>query len=354
VPVDADSILHGGGGDREQVEGTLGVRLFVQPQCHRLRDCSSDGVPIKHHGPERALNTGDGAAVLYEKDLAVTNGSFLLIEGSSRSVGCFCRNSAGAASLGQCSFLNNSVGAISHTKEDAGVTRVVLCYFQDTKLRGGEFTSTALVTVDSCLFAGEVLADGPFHMRGDQVNFTWTETKFDTASLLAICGGITGLRHVVDMSYSSFVDTEAAEPTEWAFGGFNESGFVEGSADVASQEFPSGLRATDQFGAATELRQRTFVVELSPEGASPLGAPTTGADPSVVEGSLFRESGMEAPTFNADLSAVDDEWGLGAPTGFEALSFDIVVSSLGGGPGQIGGSGVSGLTDDVAASGAEA
>jgi hypothetical protein len=216
-------------------------------------------------------------------------------------------------------------------------------------------SSNTLVTVNGCLFAGEVESTGGFALTGDQVNFTSTEIWFDTASLLAVCGGITGLRHVVDMNYSRFVDTEIAEATDWALGGFNESGLVEGSADVASIEFPSRLSATDQIQEATGLRRPTFVVvESSPEGASAFGARTARADPSMVEGSLFGESeSIEAPTSNAGLSALDDDWGLGEPTGFEALSFDFIISPLGEGTDLLAGSGVSGLTSGVEASGPE-
>jgi hypothetical protein len=59
---------------------------------------------------------------------------------------------------------------------------------------------------------------------------------------------------------------------------------------------------------------------------------------------------LEASAFSAAQSAGDDEWGLREPTGFEAPSFGIIVSSPCDGTDQVGFSGVSVLTNDVAAS----
>jgi hypothetical protein len=131
---------------------------------------------------------------------------------------------------------------------------------------------------------------------GDQASFTSRVLMLDTASLLATCGGITGLRHVIEMSYSGFAESDTAEPTA---GQFNGSDFAEASVDVASPGLASVPGATDQDGVATGLWR-----------------------PSVI---------------------VDDSSVFGEP------SLDVLASSFDDGTGP-GGSGVQGLTNGVAES----
>jgi hypothetical protein len=66
------------------------------------------------------------------------------------------------------------------------------CYFMNTKLRGDRFDSGS-VSLDSCLFAGEVQSTASFTLMGVQISFTSTEVEFDTASQLPTCAGVAGL-----------------------------------------------------------------------------------------------------------------------------------------------------------------
>jgi hypothetical protein len=89
--------------------------------------------------------------------------------------------------------VGNSGGAIAHNTHTAGQTRLVACSFADTKLEGGMFLGGS-VMVDSCLFAG-VVPTMPvrFSSTGTQFNFTTANISFETASMIATCGGIAGI-----------------------------------------------------------------------------------------------------------------------------------------------------------------
>jgi hypothetical protein len=142
------------------------------------------------------------AALFQESSRSSTNASFVLMAGCSEGRGCFVTRGGGASAFRQCSFVGNSVGAISHSS--ANVQDVLMfCYFINTNLTGNLFIGGS-VLVDRCLFAGAVPAmPMSFILTGAQRSYTSTRISFDTASLLPTCGGIGGLSsRMVNKSHS--------------------------------------------------------------------------------------------------------------------------------------------------------
>jgi hypothetical protein len=131
------------------------------------------------------------AAVFYENFNWLMEGSFLHLAGNSGGPGCFNTWSGGAPSFRQCSLVNNG------GDNSAAQTSLIRCYVEGTALPGTVFTD-GWVTVDSCLFAGDVpnATRASFIPEGTLIGNTSTEIVFDTASLLAPCRGFAGVTAV--------------------------------------------------------------------------------------------------------------------------------------------------------------
>jgi hypothetical protein len=121
-----------------------------------------------------------------------TSARFLSFASCREGNGCFRETSGEAASFGQCLFIGNSVGAISHGGAVEKEDRLTSCFFRDTDLRGEVFWGGS-VLIENCLFADAVQSTESFVATGVQVGFTSTEISFDTASLLPTCGGLGGV-----------------------------------------------------------------------------------------------------------------------------------------------------------------
>jgi hypothetical protein len=136
-------------------------------------------------------STPVAAAIWQGNSGASTTASFVAFVRCVGGYGTFYENYGGAATFSDCRF-EDSTGAVAH---DSGATAqdfLTRCFFLRTAPWGSQFAN-GKVTLVGCLFAAEVSLTASFLTSGVQVSFTSTAIVFDTASLLATCGGVAGL-----------------------------------------------------------------------------------------------------------------------------------------------------------------
>jgi hypothetical protein len=149
-----------------------------------------------------ALNQGGDYAVS-------TNATFLLFVGCDLGKGCWHSDEIGPAFFQSCSFVDNPIAALALWEYWSQVL-VRMCYFKGTDVVqnwNGQDNGVVKVTLDDCLFAGEVpTLPTRAALSGVQVSFTTTEMSFNTASLLPIGRGATDIFEETRVVWNDVVD----------------------------------------------------------------------------------------------------------------------------------------------------
>jgi hypothetical protein len=123
------------------------------------------------------------------KPATTTRANFTLFKGCVGGRATFYALGGGGAAFGECVF-ERCEAAVGHWSAAAGQDILERCFFANTTLMGSEFLEGSVLLLN-CLFAGDAPPmPSSFLTAGSQQGNTVTRIEFDTASLIATCGGL--------------------------------------------------------------------------------------------------------------------------------------------------------------------